>query len=123
VVDALKWHRNAFDEGVRYHEPSAISAREHDQLNHAAVRRLLAIISLSPAPHASILQSGESSRLSGSPGSKPPPDVGKRQKKKRVFFFRRTLDFARVLDGPDSVLEFVVGWGQSKVLLAQSPQL
>ena len=56
----------------------------------------------------------ESLRLSGSPGSKPPPDVGKRQKKKRVFFFRRTLDFAPVLDGPDSVLELVVGWGPIK---------
>src|SRR5262245_876348 len=76
-----------------------------------------------PGPPGEHSAKPESSRLSGSPGSKPPPDVGKRQKKKRVFFFRRTLDFARILDGPDSVAEFVVRWGQSKVLLNQSPQL
>jgi hypothetical protein len=66
-------------------------------------------------PTRAFFQSGESSRLSAAPAQSPPLGVGKRQKKNRALFSAEHCDFARVLDGPDSLLEFVVGWGQSKV--------
>jgi len=68
-----------------------------------------------PAPHASILPKRRILALIGGTGSKPPPGVGKRQKKNRALFSAEHCDFARALDGPDSLLEFVVGWAQSKV--------